>query len=263
MIVSDNAASFTSAQFAEFCDKNGIHHVTSAPYHPASNGLAERAVQRFKRGFERMGEGSLKTTLARFLLQYRNAPQGTTGQSPAELLMSRRLRSHLDLLHPSLSQRVQKRQCCQKEQHDQHARERSIEIGDRVYSRNLRGKPDWLSGVVTERSGPVSYCVKLDDNNCVIRRHQDHIRGETDRDDVSTATDIEQCAVRDPGHTFDLPPAPLPSLPALPQIDTSSQVVAEEETTTVKSPVRDVVKSVERRYPTRDRRPPVYYKDCN
>ena len=40
MIVSDNAASFTSAQFAEFCDKNGIHH-------PASNGLAERAVQSF------------------------------------------------------------------------------------------------------------------------------------------------------------------------------------------------------------------------
>ena len=104
---------------------------------------------------------------------------------------------------------------------------------------------------------------KLDDNNCVIRRHQDHIRGKTDRDDVSTATDIEQCAVRDSGHTFDLPPAPLPSLPALLQIDTSSQVVAEEETTTVKSPVRDVVKSVERRYPSRDRRPPVYYKDCN
>ena len=45
MIVSDNAASFTSAQFAEFCDNNGIHHVTSAPYHTASNGLAERAVQ--------------------------------------------------------------------------------------------------------------------------------------------------------------------------------------------------------------------------
>ena len=109
-----------------------------------------------------------------------------------------------------------------------------------MYSRNFIGKPDWLSGVVTERSGPVSYCVKLDDNNCVIRRHQDHIRGKTDRDDVSTATDIEQCAVRDPAHPFELPPAQLPEQP---QIDTPSQVVTEEETTTVKSPVRDVVKS--------------------
>ena len=88
--------------------------MTSAPYHPASNGLAERAVQTFKSGFDKMGEGSLKTKLARFLLQYRNAPQGTT-----ELLMGRRLRSHLDLLHPSLSQRVQRRQLYQKEQHDQ------------------------------------------------------------------------------------------------------------------------------------------------
>ena len=140
MIVSDNAASFTSAQFAELCDRNGIHHVTSAPYHPASNGLVERAVQSFKCGFEKMGERSLKTKLASFLLQYRNA----TGHYPAELLVSGRLRSHLDLLHPSLSQRVQRRQCCQKGQHDQHARERSIEIGERLYSRNFSGKPDWL-----------------------------------------------------------------------------------------------------------------------
>ena len=54
MIVSDNAASFTSALFAELCDTNGIHHVTYAPYHPASKGLAERAVHNSKRVFERM-----------------------------------------------------------------------------------------------------------------------------------------------------------------------------------------------------------------
>ena len=232
IIVSNNAASFTSAQFAEFCDKNRIHHVTSAPYHPASNELVEKAVQSFKRGFDRMGEGSSKTKFARFLLQYRNAPQGTTGQSPAELLMGRRLRSHPDLVHQNLSQRVQRRQRCQTEQHDQHARERSIEIGDRVNSRNFSGKPVWLSGVVTESS---------DENNCVIRRHQDHIRGETDRDDVSNPPDVEQCAVHDPAHPFELPPAPLPEPP---QIHTPSQVVTAEEATTVKSPVRDTPSQV-------------------
>ena len=41
----------------------------------APNGLAERVVQSFKSGFEKMGEGRLNTKLARFLLQHRNAPQ--------------------------------------------------------------------------------------------------------------------------------------------------------------------------------------------
>ena len=44
MIVTDNAANFTSVEFQEFCKLNGIRHITSFPYHPASNGLAERAL---------------------------------------------------------------------------------------------------------------------------------------------------------------------------------------------------------------------------
>ena len=87
------------------------------------------------------------------------------------------------------------------------------------------------------------------------------------------------CSAR-PAHLFDLLPAPLSEPPQIdtpsqvvsadetttvksPVRDTPSQVVTADETTTVESPVRDVPKSVERRYPTRDRRPPVYYKDCN
>ena len=51
-IVSDNGPSFTAHEFKLFCGANGIEHITTSPYHPAGNGLAEKAVGIFKSGIQ-------------------------------------------------------------------------------------------------------------------------------------------------------------------------------------------------------------------
>jgi len=44
-LASDNGPRFLSSEFGNFMKQNGIKHLRSAPYHPASNGLAERFIQ--------------------------------------------------------------------------------------------------------------------------------------------------------------------------------------------------------------------------
>ena len=53
-IVSDNGSVFTSKEFQQFVKLNSIKHVTTALYHLASNGLAERAVQTLKIGLKKI-----------------------------------------------------------------------------------------------------------------------------------------------------------------------------------------------------------------
>ena len=43
--MSDNGPQFTATNFAEYCKNKGIKHSRTPPFHPASNGAAERSVQ--------------------------------------------------------------------------------------------------------------------------------------------------------------------------------------------------------------------------
>ena len=174
-IVSDNAANFTSDEFATFLKQNGIRHVRSAPYHPASNCVVEQAVQTFKEGMKRLKSGSLNTRLARFLLRYRITPHTSTGTSPSELMWGRTLRSPLDLLLPDPSQKVEQAQDRQRKSHDAHSSAREFNVSDVVYARNYSSGPHWLPGQVVELQGKAMCKVQLGDNRTIVR-HFDQLR---------------------------------------------------------------------------------------
>ena len=151
ILVTDNGPAFASQEFAAFVKANGIRHITSVPYHPASNGLAEKAVQTFKAAMKKLSKGSLEDRVMQFLFKYRITPQSTTGQSPSELLFGRRLRSHLDLLRPDLNSKVRSKQSSQKQAQDYYAQDRSFEVDDLVLVKNYRQGPPWLPGAIMNK----------------------------------------------------------------------------------------------------------------
>ena len=202
-IVTDNGTGFVSQEFKEFLRINGINHMTSAPYHPASNGLAERAVQIVKKGLKKEVSGSMSTRLAKVLFSYRITPQGTTGSSPAELLLGRRPRTRLDLLKPNTAERVEKRQQDQKRRHDQKAKLRTFRVGDYVFVKNFGAGSRWLPGEIVEMSGPVSFHIELEDGRR-RRCHQDHLRPRVVEDGGPEMSQLS---------SEDIFPMPSPSIP--------------------------------------------------
>ena len=103
--MSDNGPQFTSTEFAEFIRKNGIKHSLVPPYHQRA---AERSVSVVKDAVvKQVLEGkkgiSMKHRLANFLFKYRATPHSTTGVTPAELMVKRRLRTKLSLIKPNLA----------------------------------------------------------------------------------------------------------------------------------------------------------------
>lgn len=102
-VVSNNDTQFKSVEFKMFLQLSGVkYHKCTAPYHPATNGQAERYVQTVKDVLRAMSTtpGSLQSNLTQFLRQYRKAPHTTTDQSPAQLFLGRNIRTRIDLVRP-------------------------------------------------------------------------------------------------------------------------------------------------------------------
>lgn len=175
VLVSDNGPNLVSAEMETFLGKNGVRHVRTAPYHPASNGQAERAVQTLKRSLAKQRSGTLEERVSRFLLTYRVTPHATTGRAPCELLMGRKLQTLLDRVRPDLPARVTLQQALQKERHDVHARDRRIDVGNAVLARDFASDGRWRPATVLASSGAASFTCRFEDGRDA-HRHVDQVR---------------------------------------------------------------------------------------
>ena len=240
-LVSDNGSQFSSEEFLHFMRANGIKHIRCSPYHPSSNGAAERFVRTFKTAMKasKLGGLPLQHQLASFLLTYRTTPQATTNQEPSTLFLGRSLRTRLDLLRPSVEKYVCERQAAQKELHDKTSKQRDFFIGQQVMTKNLRPGPTWVPGVIVERLGPVTFLVEVE-IGLTWKRHIDHIRARGDQP-LSTEDDSGESET-DADFTAAIP-VDSPTTSGLPATSTETM-----DQNTSGPP--------ERRYPQRDRRPP-------
>ena len=167
-------------EFTRFLNMNGVRHVRVAPYHAASNGLAERMVQSFNNHMKacKGSKLSIQQQIENFLLTYRSTKHPTTGRTPASLFLARELRTRLCLLRPNVGEKVMDSQAKQKATHDVHAKFREFYPGDRVLAKDLRKEDTWWPGSVAEGSGPRTYVVVLNDGG-VWKRHIDHVRRDS------------------------------------------------------------------------------------
>ncbi|XP_054272632.1 uncharacterized protein K02A2.6-like [Macrosteles quadrilineatus] len=182
-LVSDNQATFTSSEFREFLAKNGVKFTLTPPYHPASNGSAERSVQIVKKNLLRqvLGESAtgsitLQHKLDNFLISYRNTPCSVTGLTPAEMFLNWKPRTKLTLFKPNLQETIHRQMDRQKKYADRsRGKFRSFEEGELVLVRTVRNeKVSWVPGKILQKRSPVTYIVSS--LGCTRVCHADHLR---------------------------------------------------------------------------------------
>ena len=175
-LMSENMP-FASRDFHNFASECGIQLSTSSPNFPQSNGQSVRAVQTMKRLLKKAIDRCDDPYIA--LMEYRNTLVSGMQFSPAQMLMSRRLRSKLPMQASMLKPQIVKakaylklRQQRYKHFHDRGSSDLAVlNPGDVV---RVRNRNTWEPAVVVAKHRqPRSYIIKS--NGKEFRRNRRHL----------------------------------------------------------------------------------------
>ena len=159
-LVSDNGPQLVSQEFETVVARWGVKHLLSPPYHPASNGLAERAVGIVKGRLKKMNVSARPIAL-HVGLQYvckvhGLTPHSSTGRCPFELIRE----SPTASLFPQLTKSTQKAaELTAVRQGVRGSGKRvAFKEGDRVIVYDFKSKLSAL-GIIKEVLGSNTYMV--------------------------------------------------------------------------------------------------------
>lgn len=239
-VVTDNGTNFTSGEFREFLKKNGVKFTLTPPYHPASNGAAERVVQEVKKSLQRQVMASkevisLQHKLDNFLFAYRNTPNTITGLTPSELFLQWKPRTKLTLLKPNLLVDIDKKKDQQKKAADSHRGvSRSFVEGEKVLVKTVRQeRVSWLPGRIMEKRSLVTYLVTVFGKTRFC--HADHLRAShLEEEDIAINKPLEVMSPKpqSPSKTLQSPNKTLQS----PSVERSPVGLSQENGNLPKSP---------------------------
>ena len=92
-IRTDNGPQFISQEFQGFLKEYGVFWMSTTPMWPAANGEVERQNRSLLKALKiaHLNGKDHKDELRKFLLSYRSTPHSTTGVSPSELMIGRKI----------------------------------------------------------------------------------------------------------------------------------------------------------------------------
>ena len=167
-LVSDNGPQFTSKEFADKMAKWGIKHILTPPYHPASNGLAEKAVGTIKIHLKKMDVSvspiELYVNLKTILHVLSATPQVSTGLTPFELMSKAPVLRLFSQLQPKISQQQAQEKNRASVTCDKVKPVRKFQPGDSVLDHDILSKVN-SNGIVKKVKSNNSYVVYVNDRD--------------------------------------------------------------------------------------------------
>lgn len=178
-LVSDNGPPFQSNGFEKFCERHKIKLTHSPPWHPPSNGQAERSVRTVKQCLYKFLLGvesglPIQKKIQKFIMYHNNSPSTATGKSPSELIFAFKPRTLLDLVNLKYKAEVDTVNI-NKVKSEEGEKNSKFKIDQKVlYKNHFKNFVHWIPAKVLQIVSKFTYLIRVYDSVRFV--HEDQLK---------------------------------------------------------------------------------------